>query len=112
MSKLILEALLTKWEVRCTIISEAHLTTERAELCAEATKLWEERKQANLLAQDRALYDKSFAPEDTWTTKQLRNWIDTRNLAAEAAREVHETQKSTLMSWLVPRRRNETGNNE
>ena len=105
LSKIILEALLMKWEVRCKIISESHCTKEREKILAEATTLWEERRNQTLLAQDRALYDDIHEPDPAWSTTHLRNWVNTRELATKAAQEVLRTRTPTLLSWLIPKDR-------
>ena len=105
LSKIILETLLMKWEVRCKIISESHFTKEREKILAEANTLWEERRNQTLLAQDQALYDDIHEPNSAWSTTHLRNWVSTRELATRAAQEVLRTRTPTLLSWLIPKDR-------
>ena len=96
----VLKALLRKWEIRCKIVSEAKDTLEKRKLVNEAEKLWEDRKTMPLLAQDRYLIDDRNGPTSKHSAEELRNWIKTRKLAVNAARETLSKRNSTLHAWL------------
>ena len=100
LAKHVLKALLKKWEIRCKVVSEAKDTLEKRRLVNEAEKLWKNRKTLPLLAQDRYLFEDRNKPISKRSAEELRNWIKTRYLAVDAARETLSRRNSTLHAWL------------
>ena len=81
LNRIVLEALQTKWEIRCKVATESTANREHSRLYNEALSLWNSRSSHKVLAQDLHLTDDKQSPDKKWGTDTLRNWIMTRKLA-------------------------------
>ena len=101
LSEHVLRTLLRKWETRCKIVAESTNTLERRQLIEEAEELWNRRSALPLLTQDRYLFEDSNKPNSECSAKEIRNWIMTRKLAVDAAKETQSKGNTSLLEWLI-----------
>lgn len=102
MMRTILQWLLQKWEIRCTLIAEPEADMEKRTLLEQCQEWWIARKEKRLLHGDTHLKQIRWKPKKTDTVDYLRAWLHTRSVAERAYQRYRPMENQpTLHRWLV-----------